>query len=97
MTIINNLTFHYCEFHRVLGWLKMAVSTRLLLTLALLFIYHLFNIYYLLILLTCVFSSLINVLILLCIIFLTHIYVLSVTVLTLWVATPEMFCNWYRI
>ena len=35
--------------------------------------------------------------ILLCIIFLTHIYVLSVTVLTLWVAPPEMFCNWYRI
>ena len=30
-------------------------------------------------------------------IFLTHIYVLSVTVLTLWVAPPEMFCNWYRI
>ena len=25
------------------------------------------------------------------------IYVLSVTVLTLWVAPPEMFCNWYRI
>ena len=23
----------------------------------------------------------------------THIYVLSVTVLTLWVAPPEMFCN----
>ena len=37
------------------------------------------------------------VLILLCIIFLTHIYVLSVTVLTLWVAPPEMFCSWYRI
>ena len=33
----------------------------------------------------CVFSSLNNVLILLCILFLTHIYVLSVTVLTLWV------------
>jgi len=31
------------------------------------------------------------------IVFLTHIYVLSVTVLTLWVAPPEMFCNWYRI
>ena len=30
-------------------------------------------------------------------IFLTHIYVLSVTVLTLWVAPPEMFCSWYRI
>ena len=43
------------------------------------------------------FGSLNNVLILLCIIFLTHIYVLSVTVLTLWVAPPEMFCNWYRI
>ena len=42
-------------------------------------------------------SSLNNVIILLCIIFLTHIYVLSVTVLTLWVAPPEMFCNWYRI
>ena len=38
-----------------------------------------------------------NVLILLCIIFLTHIYVLSVTVLTLWVAPPEMFYSWYRI
>ena len=36
MTIINDLTFHYCEFHRVLGWLKMAVSTRLLLALLLL-------------------------------------------------------------
>jgi len=23
--------------------------------------------------------------------------VLSVTVLPLWVAPPEMFCNWYRI
>ena len=22
MTIINDLTFHYCEFHRVLGWMK---------------------------------------------------------------------------
>ena len=43
------------------------------------------------------FGSLNNVLILLCIIFLTHIYVLSVTVLALWVAPPEMFCNWYRI
>ena len=42
-------------------------------------------------------SSLTNVLILLCIIFLTHIYVLSVTVLTLWVAPPEIVCNWYRI
>ena len=31
------------------------------------------------------------------IIFLTQIYVLSVTVLTLWVAPPEMFCSWYRI
>ena len=36
MTIINDLTFPYCEFHRVLGWLKMAVSTRLLLALLLL-------------------------------------------------------------
>ena len=36
MTIINDLTFHYCEFHRVLGWMKMAVSTRLLLALLLL-------------------------------------------------------------
>ena len=27
----------------------------------------------------------------------THIYVLSVTVLTLWVAPPEMFYSWYRI
>ena len=44
-----------------------------------------------------VFSSLNNVLIFLCFIFLTHLYVLSVTVLTLWVAPPEMFCNWYRI
>ena len=25
------------------------------------------------------------------------IYVLSVTVLTLWVAPPEMFYGWYRI
>ena len=25
----------------------------------------------------------------------THIYVLSVTVLTLWVAPPEMFSSWY--
>ena len=47
--------------------------------------------------LTRVFSSLDNVLILLCIIFLTLIYVLSVTVLTLWVAPPEMFYSWYRI
>ena len=29
----------------------------------------------------------------LCTIFLAHIYVLSVTVLTLWVAPPEMFCR----
>ena len=36
MTIINDLTFHYCEFHWVLGWMKMAVSTRLLLALLLL-------------------------------------------------------------
>ena len=41
------------------------------------------------------FSSFINVLILLCVIFLT--YTLSVTVLTWWVASPKMFCNWYRI
>ena len=47
--------------------------------------------------LTCVFSSLNNVFILLCIVFLTHIYVLFATVLALWVAPPEMFCNWYRI
>ena len=46
---------------------------------------------------TCVFSSLNDVLILLCIIFLTPIYVLPVTELTLWVAPPEMFCSWYRI
>ena len=26
-----------------------------------------------------------------------HVYVLSVTVLTWWVAPPKMFCNWYRI
>ena len=26
-----------------------------------------------------------------------NVYVLSVTVLTLWVAPPEMFCNWCRI
>ena len=26
-----------------------------------------------------------------------HLYVLSVTVLTWWVASPKMFCNWYRI
>ena len=26
-----------------------------------------------------------------------YIYVLSPTVLALWVAPPEMFCNWYRI
>ena len=26
-----------------------------------------------------------------------HLYVLSVTVLTWWVAPPKMFCNWYRI
>ena len=43
-----------------------------------------------------VFSSLNNVFTLLCIVFLTHIYVLFVAVLTLWVAPPEMFCNWYR-
>ena len=42
MTIIIDLTFHYCEFHRVLGWLKMAVSTRLLLTLALLLLWFRF-------------------------------------------------------
>ena len=41
--------------------------------------------------LTCTFSSFINVLILLCVIFLT--YELSVTVLTWWVAPPKMFCN----
>ena len=52
---------------------------------------------YVMTIINCVFSSLNNVFILLCIIFLTHIYVLSVTVLTLWVAPPEMFCNWYRI
>ena len=52
---------------------------------------------YLLIKLMCVFSSLDNVFILLCIIFLTHIYVLSVTVLTSWVAPPEVFYSWYRI
>ena len=27
----------------------------------------------------------------------TILYVLSVTVLTWWVARPKMFCNWYRI
>ena len=43
--------------------------------------------------LTCTFSSFINILILLCVIFLT--YTVSVTVLTLWVAPPKMFCNWY--
>ena len=59
--------------------------------------FYFVRVHYLLIELTCVFSSLNNVLILLCIIFLTHIYVLSVTVLTLWLAPPEMFCNWYRI
>ena len=26
-----------------------------------------------------------------------HVYLLSVTVLTLWAAPPEMFCSWYRI
>ena len=26
-----------------------------------------------------------------------HFYVLSLTVLTWWVAPPKMFCNWYRI
>ena len=26
-----------------------------------------------------------------------HLYVLSMTVLTWWVAPPKMFCNWYRI
>ena len=26
-----------------------------------------------------------------------HIYLLSVTLLTLWAAPPEMFCSWYRI
>ena len=26
-----------------------------------------------------------------------HLYVLSATVLTQWVAPPKMFCNWYRI
>ena len=26
-----------------------------------------------------------------------HLYVLSVTVLTWWVAPPKIFCNWYRI
>ena len=31
------------------------------------------------------------------IIFLSHIYVLSVTVLTCGVAPPKMFCSWYRI
>ena len=39
--------------------------------------FHFVRVHYLLISLTCVFSSLNNVLILLCIIFLTHIYVLS--------------------
>jgi len=51
------------------------------------------RVYYLLIWLTCVFGSLNGVLILLCIVFLTHVCVLSVTVLTLWVAPPEMFCS----
>ena len=59
--------------------------------------FYFVRVHYLLIYLTCVFSSLNKVLILLCIIFLSHIYVLSVTVLTLWVAPPEMFCNWYWI
>ena len=59
--------------------------------------FYFVRVHYLLIYLTCVFSSLNNVLILLCIIFLTQIYVLSVTVLTLWVAPPKMFCSWYRI
>ena len=27
----------------------------------------------------------------------THIYVLSVTMLTLWVAPVEMFYSWYKI
>ena len=35
--------------------------------------------------------------ILLYVIFPTHVYVLSVTVLTLWVAPPEMFCSWSSI
>ena len=59
--------------------------------------FYFVRVYYLLIYLTCVFSSLNNVLILLCIIFLTQIYVLSVAVLTLWVAPPEMLSSWYRI
>ena len=59
--------------------------------------FYFVRVHYLLIELTCVVSSLNDVLILLNIIFLTHIYVLSVTVLTLWVAPPEMFCNWYTI
>ena len=42
MTVINDLTFHYCEFHRVLGWLKMAVSMHLLLTFALLLLWFRF-------------------------------------------------------
>ena len=59
--------------------------------------FYFVRVLYLLIYLTCVFSSLNNVLLLLCVIFLTHIYVLSGTVLTLWVAPSEMFCSWYRI
>ena len=45
---------------------------------------------------TSTFSSLNNVLILLCVFFfLTG--VLSLTVLVMWVAPPKMFYNWYRI
>ena len=59
--------------------------------------FYFVRVYYLLIYLTCLFSSFNKVLIFLCIIFLTHIYVLSVAVLTLWVAPPEMFYHWYRL
>ena len=59
--------------------------------------FYFVRVHYLLIQLTCVFSSLDNVLILLCIVFLTHMYVFSVTVLTLSVAPPEMFYSWFRI
>ena len=43
MTIMNDLPFHYCEFHLFyLGWLKITVSMRLLLTLALLLLWFRF-------------------------------------------------------
>ena len=51
--------------------------------------FYFVRVHYLFIYLTCVFSSLNNVFILLCIVFLTHIYVLFATVLALWVAPPE--------